>query len=159
MTAGPKISAPPEPAAHSHHAGGHAIPRSMTTGVDVPSAARTAAPPVKTQIKNDVPAASVLRRLLHDYVQGHWGTLVVAMILMAVTAGTSTALAYLLGPTVKSLFVEKDPHMLLLIPAAAFGILCLRAASMYGQQTMIESLGEQVVASVPRDMFASLVHA
>jgi subfamily B ATP-binding cassette protein MsbA len=130
----------------------------MTTGVDVPSAARTAAPPVKTQNKKDVPAASVLRRLLHDYVQGHWGTLVVAMVLMAVTAGTSTALAYLLGPTVKSLFVEKDPHMLLLIPAAAFGILCLRAASMYGQQTMIESLGEQVVASVQRDMFASLVH-
>src|SRR3569832_1764871 len=48
--------------------------------------------------------------------------------------------------------------MLLLIPAAAFGILCLRAASIYGQQTMIVSLGEQVVASVQRDMFASLVH-
>jgi len=104
------------------------------------------------------PQASVTRRLLDTYVRRHWTTLAVAMLLMAFTAGTSTALAWLLDPTVKILFMQKDSGMLLLVPAAAFGILCFRAASMYGQQTLIDSLGEQVVAEVQRDMFASLVH-
>jgi len=105
-----------------------------------------------------VPTLAVIGRLLRDYVSGHWSTLLIAIVLMAFTAGTSTALAWLLDPTAKSLFIQKDPRMLLLIPAAAFGILCLRAACMYGQQTMIDSLGERVVASTQRDMFASLVH-
>ena len=133
------------------------FPGPMTAGVDVTSGARTAAPPAKTQNKQITPARSVVRRLLHDYVRPHWTTLAVAIVLMAITAGTTTALASLLDP-ITSLFTHKDPRMLLLVPAAAFGILCLRAASMYGQQTMIDSLGERVVAEAQRDMFASLVH-
>ena len=122
----------------------------MTTGVDVSSGAQTAAPPANLQNKVNVPGSALIRRLLRDYVRGHWSTLAVAMALMVFTAGTNTALAWLLDPAVKLLFVQKDAHMLLVIPAAAFGVLCLRAASMYGQQTMMESLGERVVASVQR---------
>ncbi len=69
-----------------------------------------AAPPAKTQNSPDAPTTSVLGRLLHDYVQGHWSTLAVAMLLMAFTAGTSTALAWLLDPIVKTLFIQKDPN-------------------------------------------------
>ncbi|MBL6937833.1 MAG: ATP-binding cassette domain-containing protein [Alphaproteobacteria bacterium] len=129
----------------------------MTTGVDVTSGARTVAPPAQTQNKQDAQTSKIMARLLRDYVRPHWSTLAMAMLLMALTAGTTTALASLLDP-ITAMFTRKDPHMLLLIPAAAFGILCLRAASMYGQQTMIDSLGERVVAEAQRDMFASLVH-
>jgi subfamily B ATP-binding cassette protein MsbA len=130
----------------------------MTTGVDVSSGAQPVAPRADTQTMAQAPTMAVIRRLLHDYVRPHWTTLAVAMVLMAITAGTTTVLAWLLNPIVAQLFMKKDAQMLLLIPAAAFGVLCLRAISMYGQQTMIDSLGERVVAEAQRDMFASLVH-
>jgi len=132
------------------------MPRRMTTGVDVSGG--SIAPRAKTQSTEDAPTRQVIGRLLRDYIYGHWSTLAVAMLLMALTAGTTTALAYLIDFIVKTLFIQKDPTMLLVIPAVAFGILCVRAASMYGQQTMIDSLGERVVADAQRDMFGSLVH-
>ncbi|MBV9905129.1 MAG: ABC transporter ATP-binding protein, partial [Alphaproteobacteria bacterium] len=101
--------------------------------------------------------AHVMARLVHDYVRGQWLLLVLAMLLMAATAGMSTALAAMLDPTINLLFIKKDPTALLIVPAVAFGVLLLRAACMYGQQVLIDSLGERVVTQAQRDMFGSLV--
>jgi ATP-binding cassette, subfamily B, bacterial MsbA len=104
-----------------------------------------------------IATVAALRRLARDYLRGQWMTLAAGMALMIVTAGTSTALAWLLDPAIKQLFLLKVPSMLYIIPAAVLGTLVLRAAGTYGQQTLIESLGERVVAASQRDMFASLV--
>jgi subfamily B ATP-binding cassette protein MsbA len=104
-----------------------------------------------------MPTTAALRRLARDYLAGQWPMLAAGMALMVVTAGTNTALAWLLDPAIKQLFLLKVPSMLFVIPAAVLGVLVLRAASTYGQQTLIESLGERVVAASQRDMFASLV--
>ena len=50
---------------------------------------------------------------------------------------------------------QSDP--LWLLPLEALGLLWLRAASSYIQQSRIESVGERVVAATQRDMFYSLV--
>jgi subfamily B ATP-binding cassette protein MsbA len=47
--------------------------------------------------------------------------------------------------------------MLTVIPLAVLGVLWVRAASTYAQQTLIEGLGERVVADSQRDMFSSLI--
>jgi subfamily B ATP-binding cassette protein MsbA len=101
---------------------------------------------------------ATLRRLARDYLRGQWPTLMLGIVLMAVAAGATTGLAWLLEPAINLLFVKKQSQMLALIPAAVIGVLWVRAASTYGQQTIIGSLGERVVASSQRDIFASLVH-
>jgi subfamily B ATP-binding cassette protein MsbA len=102
--------------------------------------------------------AATLRRLARDYLRGQWPTLILGIVLMAVAAGATTGLAWLLEPAINLLFVKKQSQMLALIPAAVIAVLWVRAASTYGQQTIIGSLGERVVASSQRDIFASLVH-
>jgi ATP-binding cassette, subfamily B, bacterial MsbA len=100
---------------------------------------------------------AALRRLVRDYVSGQWPVLFAGMALMVLTAGTNTALAYLLDPAVKELFVDKNPAALTTIPLAVFGVLALRAACTFGSQSLLDSLGERVVAAAQRDMFRSLL--
>jgi subfamily B ATP-binding cassette protein MsbA len=107
--------------------------------------------------QTNIATMAVLRRLARDYLRGQWGILSVGIALMVVTAGANTALAWLLDPAIKLMFLQKQATMLTIIPLAVFGVLVVRAATTYGQQTMIESLGERVVAATQRDMFASLV--
>ena len=103
-----------------------------------------------------IATAAALKRLARDYLSGQWPMLLIGVGLMILTAGTNAGLAWLLDPAIKLMFMLKDPKMLTVIPLAVFGVLVVRAASTYGQQTLIESLGERVVAASQRDMFASL---
>src|SRR5438105_9783834 len=100
---------------------------------------------------------SLLVRLARDYLSGETGTLVLAMIAMIVTSVMTMALAYIVQPTIRELFLNKNGRMLLVIPLAACGILIVRAASFYAQQTLVGSLGERIVAATQRDMFDSLI--
>jgi subfamily B ATP-binding cassette protein MsbA len=122
---------------------------------------RAALPPVPPQAgRADLPASGtwpIIRRLFRDYVRGQWPTLAIALVCMLITSAMTMALAYIVGPTIEDLFQKKDPTMLTLIPAAALGILWVRAASYYAQQTLIGSLGERVVAASQRDMFDNLI--
>ncbi len=112
----------------------------------------TAAP-----IQPNLPTVAALRRLAHAYLRGNWPVLLAGIGLMVLTAATNTGLAYLLDPAVKQLFLDKNPAALTSIPLEVFAVLALRAACTYGQQSLLESLGERVVAASQRDMFASLM--
>jgi ATP-binding cassette, subfamily B, bacterial MsbA len=102
-------------------------------------------------------ATPVLLRLTRDYLSGHWLTLAAAMLAMIVTSAMTMALAYIVQPAIRELFLNKNGQFLLLIPLAACAILIARAASFYAQQTLVGSLGERIVAATQRDMFDSLI--
>ena len=100
---------------------------------------------------------AVIRRLFHDYVRPQWTTLALAIPCMLITSAMTVGLAYLVDPAVKQLFLVKNPQALAVIPLAAFGVLALRAASFFAQQTLVGSLGERVIAASQRDMFDNLI--
>ena len=56
------------------------------------------------------------------------------------------------------IFLRHDADLLLPLSLAAFGIMLLRAASLFfGRRPLIDSLGEKTVARAQRDMFGSLI--
>src|SRR4029077_19244284 len=59
--------------------------------------------------------------------------------------------------TVKTLFIEKQANMLAVIPLLVIALMSVRAMSWYGQQTLIDTVGERVVADTQRDMFDHLI--
>jgi len=99
----------------------------------------------------------VIRRLLHDYLGEQWVALSIAIVCMVVTAGTNGALAAILNPAIKKIFLDKIPHMLVTIPLEIMGIVLLRAVSSFGEQYFTNSTAERIVAAVQRDMFRSQV--
>lgn len=99
----------------------------------------------------------IIHRLLRDYLGERWGALSIAVICMVVTAGTNGALAAILNPAIKKIFLDKVPHMLVTIPLEIMGIVLLRAVASFGEQYFMNSTTERIVAAVQRDMFRSQV--
>ena len=100
---------------------------------------------------------TVVRRLFHDYVQAQWVMFSVAIACMIVTSAASGLIPLIVDYAVKHLFIEKQSATLVLVPLAVIVIMTTRAVSWYGQQTLIDSIGERVVTAAQRDMFDRLI--
>jgi len=100
---------------------------------------------------------SVIGRLFRDYVRDQWlmfGAALACMIVASVASGT---IPIIVNYTVKHLFIEKQASMLVIIPVLVIALMTIRAISWYGQQSLIDSVGERVVTAAQRDMFDGLI--
>ncbi|HWD27713.1 MAG TPA: ABC transporter ATP-binding protein [Rhizomicrobium sp.] len=101
--------------------------------------------------------AVIIRRLLTHYMRKQWTTLAVAVSCMIVTAAMTASLAYLTDPAIHYLFIQKRVDLLIIVPAAIFGVVAVRAVTQYLQQSMMDTVGERAVAETQHDMALSLV--
>jgi subfamily B ATP-binding cassette protein MsbA len=99
----------------------------------------------------------VLGRLLRQYVRPHLGTLGVTFVFMFIVAGSSAALAWLLDPAVKMVFIEKRQDMLLLVPLAIVGISLLRAAAGFAQTYFMSRVGLRIVLRIQEQLVRHFV--
>jgi len=105
----------------------------------------------------DTGNTAVIRRLFHDYIRGQWLIFSAAIACMIVTSAASGTFPFVVNYTVKHLFLEKQSSMLAIVPLAVIALMTVRAISWYGQQTLIDSVGERVVTATQRDMFDHLI--
>ena len=115
----------------------------------------TAGPPVLT--KPTVQNPAVLRRLVRDYVSGQWSILFVAVFCMLMVATANAAIPVLIKLTVKFLFVRKSSEMLWPITIAVVAVMTVRAVAWFGQKSLLDTVGERIVARAQRDIFDSLM--
>jgi subfamily B ATP-binding cassette protein MsbA len=108
---------------------------------------------------SDRPAgvSAIMRRLVRDYVAGQWPTVALAVACMLVAAGTNASLPILIKFTIKFLFEQKEAAFLVPITLGVVVVMGVRAASTYGQKSLLDTVGERVVAACQRDMFDSLM--
>lgn len=102
-------------------------------------------------------SVGIIRRVFSDYIRPQWPTFVAALGCMLVTSAASGSIPLIVNQTVKALFIDKQVNMLAVIPILVVALMTVRAASWYAQQTLIDTVGERVVASVQRDMFDRLI--
>ena len=89
-----------------------------------------------------------LLRLYVQYVKKHLSKLIVALILSFGVAGGTAAIAWLLDPAVKKIFIEQDDTMLLLIPIAIVLAFCTKGLSLFFARTILIRIGNEVVKSL-----------
>jgi ATP-binding cassette, subfamily B, bacterial MsbA len=99
---------------------------------------------------------ALVLRLLRNYLGPQKLTLAAAILCMAGGAATTAALAWLLDPAIRLLFVEKRVDMLLLIPGAIVLIVFLRAALNYGETVLSALVGRRIIATVQSDMVRNI---
>ena len=98
----------------------------------------------------------IILRLYNFYIKEHYKKIVLALILSFGVAGGTAAIAWLLDPAVKKIFIDQDKTMMLLIPAAivfAFSIkgiclYCSRIALIKVSQEITRKLGVQMTSRV-----------
>ena len=105
---------------------------------------------------NPATTKSLVTRLVNEYVRPHRGRLIMAVLCMAIVAGTTAANAYLMKPVFDDIFILRDKNMLFLIPMAILSIAVIKGAATYVQAVLMSYVGQQIVATIQRQMFSHL---
>ena len=99
----------------------------------------------------------LIRRILR-YYKPYIFLIVVAVVSAFVVSSTSGAIAYLVKPALDEVFVNRDKHMLLLIPLAFVGVMLLKGVGRFLQVYLMQTVSLRVAEHVRDEMFAKIVH-
>ena len=94
----------------------------------------------------------ILLRLFNSYVKKHLFKVLLALILSFGVAGGTAAIAWLLDPAIKKIFVEHDKTMLTVIPFAIVAAFSVKGLSLYFARTLLIRVGNEVCRKLQTEM-------
>ncbi len=98
----------------------------------------------------------VYKRLL-GYAWQYSSVFILAVIGMAVVAGTEAGLAWIIKPMLDGSFVEKDPEVIRWLPFAFMGIFIVRGLAGFVATYGMEHVGRNIIRDMRKQMFARLM--
>ena len=101
----------------------------------------------------------ILKRLYKDYTKKFRHKILLSIFFTLLVAASTSAIAYLLDPAIKKLFVEKNQTLLLIIPLFIVLSFTLKGTSLYLARTTMISVAEDIKAIIQSDMSRSLIKA
>ena len=99
----------------------------------------------------------ILTRLFKSYVKKHLNKLIIALILSFGVAGGTAAIAWLLDPAVKKIFIEQDQSMMLIIPVAIILAFSIKGLSLYFARTMTIQVGQKICRTLQVEMTSNIL--
>jgi subfamily B ATP-binding cassette protein MsbA len=99
----------------------------------------------------------LIRRLLLERGVQHWPQYAVAFVLMAITAASTAAMAYLMKHVINETYVYKNLDGVLLISGITVAIFALKGATTYGHTVILSRIGNRIVKECQRSVFAKLL--
>ena len=101
----------------------------------------------------------IVKRLYKDYTKNFRYKILLSIFFTVLVAGSTAAIAYLLDPAIKKLFVEKNQTLLLIIPFFIVLAFAMKGTSLYMARTIMIAVGEDIKAIMQNDMSRSLIKA
>ncbi|WP_440922726.1 ABC transporter ATP-binding protein [Candidatus Pelagibacter sp.] len=101
----------------------------------------------------------ILKRLYKDYTKKHLKKIILALLLSVAVAGSTSAIAYLLDPAIKEIFIKKDQTMILIIPILIVVAFATKGLSLYVAKTTMIWVSEEVRKDVQVQMLNNLIDA
>ena len=87
-------------------------------------------------------------RLYHSYTKRFLGKIIISILLSMIVAAATSAIAWLLDPAIKKLFIEKDETLILIIPLAIILAFSAKGVSLYlAKVLMIKTLKQFLIYS------------
>tara|TARA_B100000029_G_scaffold321559_1_gene313982 strand:- start:4072 stop:5820 length:1749 start_codon:yes stop_codon:yes gene_type:complete len=99
----------------------------------------------------------ILSRLYNFYVKEHISKIIFALFLSFGVAGGTAAIAWLLDPAVKKIFIEQDRTMILLIPAAIVLAFTVKGASLYFSRLTLIKVSQEVCRKLGVEMTSGVL--
>ena len=106
---------------------------------------------------NSFKLKKILLRLFNSYVKKHLGKLIIALFLSIVVAGSTGAIAWLLDPAVKKIFIDQDTTMMLLIPIAIALSFTIKGASLYTARIILIKISNNVVKTMQTQLASCIL--
>ena len=99
----------------------------------------------------------VYRRLYSDYSKKYLNKIILSASFSILVAGSTSAIAWLLDPAIKKLFIEKDQSLIILIPLMIVIAFATKGLSLYMAKATMISVGEEIKKRLQLDMVRSLI--
>jgi subfamily B ATP-binding cassette protein MsbA len=107
----------------------------------------------------ELPARVLAARIARIYMAPRWKGWLVAMIAAVAVAALNYYLVWILKPATDDLLVRHRPNAVLWIPLMIAGLALLRALAQVIQSTLVNRIGNGVVADIQLQLFGKLVRA
>ncbi len=102
-------------------------------------------------------AAALIRRLVTEQGMAYWRRYTVAFALMAVSAATTAASAYLLGEVINQAYVNRSVRGITILSLAIIVLFTIKGAATYGHTVLLSRISNAILANNQRRLFAKLM--
>ena len=99
----------------------------------------------------------ILARLYKFYIKEHLAKLFLALILSFGVAGGTAAIAWLLDPAVKKIFIEQDQSMIFLIPGAIVLAFSVKGLSLYFSRITLINVSQEICRKLGVEMASGVL--
>ena len=97
----------------------------------------------------------IFKRLL-TLAKPHAVKFSIATVCMLVVGATTSALAFLVKPTLDEIFLKQNANMLRWIPLAVVGIYLIKGGCSYAQTILMNFIGQRVVADLRAELYRKI---
>ncbi|MDA9698294.1 ABC transporter ATP-binding protein/permease [Candidatus Pelagibacter sp.] len=101
----------------------------------------------------------ILKRLYRDYTKKYVKNILLSLFFSIILAGSTSAVAYLLDPAIKQLFIEQKQSLIYIIPGLIIVAFVSKGLSLYLAKVIMIRVSEEVRKDIQVDMFNSLIKA
>ena len=99
----------------------------------------------------------IYKRLYNDYSKKYLNKILLSGLFSILVAGSTSAIAWLLDPAIKKLFLEKDQSLIFLIPLMIIIAFSTKGISLYYAKATMIGVGESIKKKLQYDMIKTLV--
>ena len=100
---------------------------------------------------------STLKRLYQNYTKKFINKILISVFFSLIVAGSTSAIAWLLDPAIKKIFIEKDQTLILVIPFAIVVAFAAKGFSLYFAKLIMINVAQEVTKNVQVDLVRSLI--
>ena len=101
----------------------------------------------------------IIKRLYKEYINRYIKKIFIALFFSIIIAGSTAAIAWLLDPAIKKIFVEKNKEFMLLIPIAIILAFSIKGISLYLVRTMMIKVGASIEKEIQQNLVETIINA
>ena len=101
----------------------------------------------------------ILKRLYHDYTKKYVKKIILSVFFTVLLAGSTSAIAYLLDPAIKELFIEQKKDLILVIPGLIILAFLIKGLSLYLAKVIMIGVSAEVTKDMQIDVFNAILNA
>ena len=90
----------------------------------------------------------IVKRLYREYTKKYLGRIILALILSVIVAGSTSAIAWLLDPAVKKIFIDQDKTFAVFIPVLVVLAFAGKGISLYCARLIVIVLGNRIKQAI-----------
>jgi subfamily B ATP-binding cassette protein MsbA len=103
--------------------------------------------------------SEIYKRLYKDYSKKYLNKIIISLFFSILVAGSTSAIAWLLDPAIKKIFIDQDETLIYTIPILIVLAFSAKGISLYIAKATMISVGEEVKKKLQFDMTKSLINA